>query len=138
MTETNTDTGAEGGTRERVLATIRSEIAADRAAALAQADPVARARLLERAGIRDELAEEEAEAIAEEIAENKETALSVRVPESLSRALKQRARVEHVAVSVLVRRLLAEAVYAEPAPAPLTVAQVEEIARRVARETLAG
>ncbi len=37
------------------------------------------------AEIRPQVAEEEAEAIAEEIAENKETALSVRVPESLSR-----------------------------------------------------
>jgi hypothetical protein len=36
--------------------------------------------LVERAEIRAQLAEEEAEAIAEEIAENKETALSVRVP----------------------------------------------------------
>lgn len=64
-------------------------------------------------------------------------ALSVRVPDSLSRALKQRARAEHVPVSALVRRLLSEAVHESPA-APLTVEQVEEIARRVARETLAG
>lgn len=123
--------------RTEVLATIRDEIAADRAAAEKQDDPAARARLLERAEIRSQVAEEEADAIAEEIAENKETALSVRVPESLSRALKQRARAEHVPVSALVRRLLADAVHAPPTT-PLTVEQVEEIARRVARETLAG
>src|SRR5882757_3415015 len=105
-------------------------------AAEKQDDPAARARLVERAEIRAQLAEE-AEAIAEEIVENKETALSVRVPESLSRALKQRARAEHVPVSALVRRLLADAVHAPPT-ATLTVEQVEEIARRVARETLAG
>jgi post-segregation antitoxin (ccd killing protein) len=51
----------------------------------------------------------------------------------LSRALKQRARAEHVPVSALVRRLLADAVR-EPPAAPLTVEQVEGIAR----ETLAG
>jgi len=123
--------------RTEVLATIRDEIAADRAAAEKQDDPAARARLLERAEIRSQVAEEEADAIAEEIAENKETALSVRVPESLSRALKQRARAEHVPVSALVRRLLTDAVHAPPT-APLTVEQVEEIARRVARENLAG
>lgn len=131
---------SESDTRVDVLATIRDEIAADRAAAEKLDDPAARARLLERSEIRAQVAEEEAEAIAEEIAENaahKETALSVRVPESLSRALKQRARAEHVPVSALVRRLLADAVHAPPA-APLTVEQVEEIARRVARETLAG
>ena len=131
----------ESDTRAEVLDTIRKEIAADRAAAEKQDDPAARARLLARAEIRTQVAEEEADAIAEEIAENaaynKETALSVRVPESLSRALKQRARAEHVPVSALVRRLLADAVHAPPA-APLTVEQVEEIARRVARETLAG
>jgi predicted DNA binding CopG/RHH family protein len=119
------------------LTAIRDEIAADRVAAEKLDDPVARARLLARAEIRAQVAEEEAEAIAEEIAENKETALSVRVPESLSRALKQRARAERVPVSALVRRLLADAVHAPPV-APLTVEQVEEIARRVARETLAG
>jgi predicted DNA binding CopG/RHH family protein len=131
---------SEADPRAEVLATIRDEIAADRAAAEEQDDPAVRARLVERAEIRAQVAEEEAEAIAEEIAENKETALSVRVPESLSRALKQRARTEHVPVSALVRRLLAEAVHAPPT-APLTVEQVEqveEIARRVARETLAG
>ncbi len=128
---------SEPDTKAEVLATIREEIAADRAAAQMQDDPAARARLLERAAIRAQLAEEEAEAVAEEIAENKETALSVRVPESLSRALKQRARAEHVPVSALVRRLLAEAVHVPPTT-PLTVEQVEEIARRVARETLAG
>lgn len=128
---------SESDPRAEVLDTIREEIASDRAAAEKQSDPAVRARLLERAEIRAQVAEEEAEAIAEEIAENKETALSVRVPESLSRALKQRARVEHVPVSALVRRLLADAVHTPPM-APLTVEQVEEIARRVARETLAG
>jgi predicted DNA binding CopG/RHH family protein len=128
---------SEPDARAEVLAKIRDEIAADRAAARMQDDPAVRARLLERAEIRAQVAEEEAEAIAEEIAENKETALSVRVPESLSRALKQRARAERLPVSALVRRLLTDAVH-EPPAATLTVEQVEEIARRVARETLAG
>jgi hypothetical protein len=46
------------------LATVRDEIAADRAAVEKQDDPTARARLVERAEIRAQLAEEEAEAIA--------------------------------------------------------------------------
>lgn len=118
-----------------VLTTIRDEIAAARAAAEADTDPGVRQRRLERAAIREEVAEEEADAIVEEIAENKETALSLRVPASLSRALKERATAEHIPVSALVRRLLAQAVHDRGAPVP-TVDQVEQIARRVVREEI--
>jgi predicted DNA binding CopG/RHH family protein len=118
-----------------VLATIRAEIAAERQAAEAESDPETRERRLESAGIRAEVAEEEAEAIAAEIAESKETALSLRIPESLSRELKRRASTEHIPVSALVRRLLTQAVH-DPGVAVPTVDQVEEIARRVAREEI--
>jgi hypothetical protein len=126
---------------------IRDEIAADRAAAEQQEDPVVRAGLVERAEIRVQVVE----AVAEGITENKETALSVRVPGSLSRALKQRARAERVLVSALVRRLLADGRgtrAAEGTTDGRTVGrdprgrtpdeQVEEIGRRVARQAIAG
>jgi hypothetical protein len=48
--------------------------------------------------------------------------------------LKARADAEHIPTSVLVRRLLTEALRAPSAPV-LTVEQVEQIARRVYRES---
>lgn len=50
------------------------------------------------------------EALRAEIAEDKETALSLRIPQSLSRTLKHRAAAEGLPVSALVRRLLTRAV----------------------------
>lgn len=116
----------------RVLATIRDEIAHEQELADAEHDPVARERRRERVGIRTEVAEEEAAAIAAEISENNLASLSLRVPESLARALKERAAAEHIPTSALVRRLLTQAV--QGSPQVLTVDQVEQIARRVYEE----
>ena len=79
--------------------------------------------------------EEEAEAIAES---ETQAAISVRVPASLSAALKEKAESEHISTSVLVRRILTEAMQQHPSASALTaeqIEQVEEIARRVYRES---
>ncbi|WP_197672114.1 ribbon-helix-helix protein, CopG family [Alloactinosynnema sp. L-07] len=120
--------------RDAVLATINQQIAETRAEAEVQRDPAKRDRMSRHARIREEVAEEEAEAIAEEIAEGQQAALSLRVPASLVAELKARADAEHVPTSALVRRLLTEALRAPTAPV-LTVEQVEQIARRVYRES---
>lgn len=120
-------------TPAEVLETLRGEITQQQQAAEAEPDPSVRERRLQQAGIRSEVAEEEADAISQEIAENKETALSLRVPQSLSQALKQRATAEGLPVSALVRRLLSQAVHQPTAPVA-TIEQVEQIARRAARD----
>lgn len=119
-------------TQSRVLATIRDEIAREQESADAESDPVARERRRERVGIRAVVAEEEAAAIAAEINEDSQAALSLRVPESLARALKERAAAEHIPTSALVRRLLTQAMH-NSGPV-VTVDQVEQIARRVYHE----
>ncbi|WHT20732.1 ribbon-helix-helix protein, CopG family [Crossiella sp. CA-258035] len=121
-------------TRDEALAAIRQEIADQRNAAEAEADPVKRERRSRHARLREEVAAEEAEAIAAEVAENQQAALSLRVPASLVAELKARADAEHIPTSALVRRLLTEALRA-PATPVLTVEQVEEIARRVYHES---
>ncbi|GEL20010.1 ribbon-helix-helix protein, CopG family [Pseudonocardia asaccharolytica] len=86
---------------------------------------------------REEDAEEEAEAAELEAAQAAaalEVPLSLRITRELDTALKQRAAAEQVSPSALVRRLLRQALHAEPAPV-LTVEQVEQIARRVMRES---
>jgi hypothetical protein len=60
--------------------------------------------------------------------------LSVRVPAALAETLKARAAEEHVPTSALIRRILVRAVREATKPV-LTVEQVEEIARRVMRES---
>lgn len=125
---------SEETTREQALAGVGEEIAAKRAAAETEQDPVRRARLARHARLREEIAEEEAEAIAAESAENQQAALSLRVPASLVAELKARAEAEHIPTSALVRRLLTQALREQAAPV-LTVEQVEEIARRVYRES---
>jgi predicted DNA binding CopG/RHH family protein len=92
-------------------------------------DRTSRAR---RDAIRAEYAGEETEAA--EAIENEQAVVSVRVPASLAEALKTKAAAEHIPTSALVRRLLTQAVQEPPATA-LTVEQVEEIARRVFRES---
>ncbi|HEX5116647.1 MAG TPA: ribbon-helix-helix protein, CopG family [Pseudonocardiaceae bacterium] len=94
-------------------------------------DRTSRAR---RDAIRAEYAAEEAESAEAEAVENEQAVVSVRVPASLAEALKAKAASEHIPTSALVRRLLTQAVQAPPATA-LTVEQVEEIARRVFRES---
>ena len=120
--------------KDHALAAIQEEIAAKRAAAETERDPVKRDRLSRHARLREQVAEEEAEAIAAETAESQQAALSLRVPASLMAELKARADAEHLPTSALVRRLLTEALRAPTAPV-LTVEQVEQIARRVYRES---
>jgi predicted DNA binding CopG/RHH family protein len=87
-----------------------------------------------RHAIRAEYLDEETEAAEAEGLENDQAVLSVRVPAALAETLKARAAEEHVPTSALIRRILARAVRAGTTPV-LTVEQVEEIARRVMRES---
>jgi predicted DNA binding CopG/RHH family protein len=93
-----------------------------------------RATRARRDAIRAAYAAEEAEAADAEALENEQAVVSVRVPASLADTLKTRAAAEHIPTSVLIRRILTRAVHEPDAPA-LTVEQVEEIARRVFRES---
>ena len=93
-----------------------------------------RTNRVRRDAIRAEYAAEEAESAEAEAVENEQAVVSVRVPASLAEALKAKAATEHIPTSALVRRLLTQAVQEPPATA-LTVEQVEEIARRVFRES---
>jgi predicted DNA binding CopG/RHH family protein len=94
-------------------------------------DKAVRAR---RNAIRAEYLDEEAEAAEAEALENDQAVLSVRVPAALAETLKARAAQEHVPTSALIRRILVRAVREGTEPV-LTVEQVEEIARRVVRES---
>ncbi|HEX4395319.1 MAG TPA: ribbon-helix-helix protein, CopG family [Mycobacterium sp.] len=87
-----------------------------------------------RDAIRAEYAAEEAESSEAEAVENEQAVVSVRVPASLAEALKATAAKEHIPTSALVRRLLTQVVQERPATA-LNVEQVEEMARRVFRES---
>jgi predicted HicB family RNase H-like nuclease len=124
----------DSSAHDQALAAIRQEIAAKRTAAESEHDPVKRARLSRHVQLREEVADEEAEAIAAEAAAEAQAALSLRVPASLAAELKARAEAEHIPTSALVRRLLTEALR-QPAAPVLTVEQVEEIARRIYRES---
>lgn len=90
-----------------------------------------------RDAIRADYAEEEAAAAEAEALETQQTVLSVRVPASLAEILRARAAAEHIPMSALVRRVLTQAVDGANAPV-LTVAEVEEIARRVVDERAAS
>lgn len=86
---------------------------------------------------REEYAEEEAEAAELETAENAaalEVSLSLRISRELDAELRRRAATEQVSPSALVRRLLRKALQSGDEPV-LTTRQVEEIARRVLRES---
>jgi plasmid stability protein len=87
--------------------------------------------------VRDEYADEEAEAAEREAAENAATldvSLSLRISRDLDDALKRRSAEEQVSPSALARRLLRQALKPENQPV-LTTRQVEEIARRIMRES---
>ncbi|HEY0499907.1 MAG TPA: hypothetical protein VGD48_29450 [Kutzneria sp.] len=126
-------------TKDEVLAKLRAEIEELREQATAEPDPARRADRLRLADAREAVIEDEAEAITAEIAESEQqAAISVRVPASLSVALKARAEAEHIPTSALVRRLLTEAMAQHPSSSALTAEQIEqvaEIARRVYRES---
>ena len=86
---------------------------------------------------REEYADEEAEAAEVEAAQNAaalDVPLSMRITRNLDMQIRQRADAEHISPSALVRRLLHDALASEQHQA-LTVEQVEEIARRVMRES---
>jgi hypothetical protein len=98
------------------------------------------ARRRRHAAIRAEIAEEEAEAIETEIAEKAgalEVPLHLRIDRDLDVQLRQRAAEAQIPTSALVRRLLREAIQGQRRESP-TLAEIEEIARRVAREEIAG
>lgn len=126
-------------TKDEVLAKLRAEVEQLRDQAATERDPARRADRLRLADAREAVIEDEAEAIAAEIAESEQqAAISVRVPASLSAALKARADSERIPTSVLVRRILTEAMERHPSASALTaeqIEQVEEIARRVYRES---
>ncbi|MGH3548839.1 MAG: ribbon-helix-helix protein, CopG family [Pseudonocardiaceae bacterium] len=85
-----------------------------------------------------EVAQEEAEAAEAEVAEQASTLdmpLHLRIDRELDTQLRQRAAAEHIPTSALVRRLLRQAVD-EHRSGGLTATEVEDIARRVAREEL--
>ncbi len=87
--------------------------------------------------VRAEYADEEADAAELEAAENAaalDVSLSLRITRDLDDRLKRRAADEQISPSALVRRLLRESVHVEPVRT-LTVHDVEEIARRVMRES---
>jgi hypothetical protein len=87
--------------------------------------------------VREEYADEEAEAAEAEGAQNVaalDVALSLRISTFLDRQLRERASAEEIPVSALIRRLLSQTMNNEGAPV-LTVGRVEEIARRVVRES---
>jgi plasmid stability protein len=87
--------------------------------------------------VRDEYADEEAEAAEIEAAENAaalEVSLSLRITRELDDALKRRSAAEQISPSAMARRLLRQALQSEDRPV-LTTQQVEEIARRIVRES---
>lgn len=89
--------------------------------------------------IRAEVAQEEAEAAEAEIAEKAlalDVPLHLRIDRELDAELRRQAADAHVPTSALVRRLLREAV--QERRQAVTVAEVEDIARRIAREELRG
>jgi hypothetical protein len=90
--------------------------------------------------IRAEVAEEEAEAIEAEIAEKSgalEVPLHLRIDRELHAQLRERAAEAQIPTSALVRRLLREAIGGQRRESP-TISEIEEIARRIAREEIAG
>jgi len=96
------------------------------------------ARRARHEAILAEVAQEEAEAAEVKIAEKASTLdmpLHLRIDRELDAQLRRQAAAEQIPTSVLVRRLLRQVVH-EHRPSGLTAAEVESIARRVAREEL--
>ena len=93
------------------------------------------ARRARHEAILAEVAQEEAEAEIAEKASTLDIPLHLRIDRELDEQLRRRAAAEHIPISALVRRLLRRAVH-EHSLAGLTAVEVEDIARRVAREEL--
>ena len=106
-------------------------------------DTTEEARVAHRArheAILAEVAQEEAEATEAEVAEKASTLdipLHLRIDRELDAQLRRQAATEHIPTSALVRRLLRQSVH-EQRIGVLTADEVEDIARRVAREELHG
>ena len=101
-------------------------------------DSAKSARRARHDAIRAQVADDEMEAAEAEAAENSaalDVSLHLRISQSLDAELRRQAAAEHVPTSALVRRLLTQAVHRHDSGV-LTSAEVEEIARRVAREEL--
>ncbi len=89
--------------------------------------------------IRHEVAAEESEAAEAEAIETSsalDVAMHLRIDKDLADHLRQRADLESIPISALVRRLLRQAM--GQLPNVLTADEVADIARRVAREELAN
>lgn len=100
-------------------------------------DGVRDARRARHHAIRAEVAQEETDAAETEVVERAaalDVPLHLRIDRELDARLRRQAAEAHVPTSALVRRLLRQAV--QTPPAQLTEADVEGIARRVAREEL--
>lgn len=83
-----------------------------------------------------EVAVEEAENSEAEAVEKShalDVPMHLRIDKELDAQLRQRASDEHISTSALVRRLLRQAMQ-HPGATPLTATEIEDIARRVARE----
>lgn len=103
-------------------------------------DEARAARRARHEAILAEVAQEEAEAAETDIAEKASTLdmpLHLRIDRELDAQLRRRAAAEHIPTSALVRRLLRQAVQ-EHHHSGLTMAEVEDVARRVVREELHG
>lgn len=95
------------------------------------------ARRARHEAIRAEIAVEEAKAAEAEATENTaalDVPMHLRIDKELDQQLRRRANDEHIPTSALVRRLLRQAM--QKGTVGLSAADVEEIARRVARDEL--
>jgi hypothetical protein len=100
----------------------------------------AAARRARHEAILAEVAQEEAEAAETEAVERAgilDIPLHLRIDRELDTQLRRRAADEHIPTSALVRRLLRQAIH-EHHRGGLTAEEVEDIARRIAREELHG
>jgi hypothetical protein len=98
------------------------------------------ARRWRHEAIRAEFAEEEAEVIEAEIAEKAgalEVPLHLRIDREFGHSAASTRAVVQIPTSALVRRLLRQAIHGDRREGP-TVGEIEEIARRVAQEEIAG
>jgi hypothetical protein len=91
------------------------------------------ARRARHEAILAEVAQEEAEADIAEKASTLDMPLHLRIDRELDAQLRRRAAAEHIPTSALLRQTVQE-----HHPGGLTTADVDDIARRVAREELHG
>lgn len=100
-------------------------------------DEARAARRARHEAILAEVAQEEAETDIAKKASTLDMPLHLRIDRELDAQLRRRAAAEHIPTSALVRRLLRQAVQ-EHHPGGLTMAEVEDVARRVVQEEFHG